>query len=302
VNRLRGGVPWVVVAAGCAAVVGLAGWPRPTLGVLCIVIGATALLAGIRQLLAEHRDGHTPAAVQTGTAAPGERCCVCGGPETPYENYRGLLFCWPCADCPCGQIPCVRTGINDPAVSATAATDPDASGRDPETARTIPDATGQQPADQRGDHPDDLRNRLRDAVAEAIMCGDGDCLTNHHLPKIAQLLGGVDLLEEATPAPVMATPPLTGRMIPAESPSCGTNLPSMDGIPCGEPAAWHIAWRRGADEDETFPAGLACDTHMQQIARSHAWYDRHHAGPDCTSADAEWWTTGCIPTGTQEPS
>jgi hypothetical protein len=25
-------------------------------------------------------------------------CCVCGSPDTPYENYRGQLFCWPCAD------------------------------------------------------------------------------------------------------------------------------------------------------------------------------------------------------------
>ncbi len=27
-----------------------------------------------------------------------ERCCVCGSDETPYENYKGQLFCWPCAD------------------------------------------------------------------------------------------------------------------------------------------------------------------------------------------------------------
>ncbi|MEE4540967.1 hypothetical protein V2S66_03165 [Streptomyces sp. V4-01] len=136
--------------------------------------------------------------------------------------------------------------------------------------------------------------RLRDAVAEAIMCGDGDCLTSHHLPKIAQLLGGVGLVEEAPPAPVMATPPLTGRMIPTTTPTCGTNLPSTDGIPCGEPAAWHIRWTRGADTDPTFPAGLACTVHMEQLARTHAWYERHETTPACHAEDGEWRTRGCV--------
>jgi hypothetical protein len=49
-------------------------------------------------------------------------CCVCGGPsDTPtqlrYENWRGQIFCWPCADCRCAEEPCVRAGINDPTVS-----------------------------------------------------------------------------------------------------------------------------------------------------------------------------------------
>ncbi|MFZ3473129.1 hypothetical protein ACODT3_10655 [Streptomyces sp. 4.24] len=57
-------------------------------------------------------------------------CCVCGGGPVTYRNYREQPFCWPCADCQCGENPCGRTGVNDPAVSATA---------EP-TARTIADA------------------------------------------------------------------------------------------------------------------------------------------------------------------
>lgn len=89
------------------------------------------------------------------------------------------------------------------------------------------------------------------------------------------------------------TPPLTGHMIPTDTPTCGSNLPSTDGIPCGEPATWHIRWRRGTDDDETFPAGLACHAHMEQLARAHAWYDRHHAGPACSSANATWLNGRC---------
>ncbi|MCY0928344.1 hypothetical protein OTB20_19505 [Streptomyces sp. H27-H1] len=47
-------------------------------------------------------------------------CCVCGGGPVTYRNYREQPFCWPCADCQCGENPCIRTGGNDPAVSAEA--------------------------------------------------------------------------------------------------------------------------------------------------------------------------------------
>lgn len=50
-----------------------------------------------------------------------EACCVCGGGPVTYRNYRELPFCQPCADCQCGENPCVRTGVNDAAVSAEAA-------------------------------------------------------------------------------------------------------------------------------------------------------------------------------------
>lgn len=47
-------------------------------------------------------------------------CCVCGGGSVVYRNHRDLPFCWPCADCQCVENPCVRTGVNDPAVSKAA--------------------------------------------------------------------------------------------------------------------------------------------------------------------------------------
>jgi len=50
------------------------------------------------------------------TVAP-ETCCVCGSSTVVYHNYLDLPFCWPCADCQCAQNPCVRTGVNDPAVA-----------------------------------------------------------------------------------------------------------------------------------------------------------------------------------------
>lgn len=50
-----------------------------------------------------------------------DNCCVCGGSPVVYRNYREQPFCWPCADCSCNQDVCVRTGINDPAVSGDAA-------------------------------------------------------------------------------------------------------------------------------------------------------------------------------------
>lgn len=45
----------------------------------------------------------------------------------------------------------------------------------------------------------DKLRAARDAVAEAIMCRDIDCLTRSHLPKIAGILGGVGLLSDAEP-------------------------------------------------------------------------------------------------------
>jgi hypothetical protein len=54
-------------------------------------------------------------------AKPTEACCVCGGGSVVYRNYKEQPFCWPCADCQCAQNPCVRTGVNDPAVTEEAA-------------------------------------------------------------------------------------------------------------------------------------------------------------------------------------
>jgi hypothetical protein len=41
---------------------------------------------------------------------------------------------------------------------------------------------------------DGLLAAVRDAVAEAIMCGDRSCLTSSHLPKLERILGDVGLL------------------------------------------------------------------------------------------------------------
>jgi hypothetical protein len=48
-------------------------------------------------------------------------CCVCGGGPVVYRNCLEQPFCVHCADCQCRQNPCIRTGVNDPAVSAAAA-------------------------------------------------------------------------------------------------------------------------------------------------------------------------------------
>ncbi|MFD7682884.1 hypothetical protein [Streptomyces sp. NPDC060187] len=41
-----------------------------------------------------------------------------------YYNFREQPFCQACANCGCAENPCVRTGINDPAVSSEAAAAP----------------------------------------------------------------------------------------------------------------------------------------------------------------------------------
>ncbi|MFI8360744.1 hypothetical protein ACIGD1_11350 [Streptomyces sp. NPDC085612] len=68
------------------------------------------------------REWTGPASTPARTWHPAcEPCCVCGGGPVTYRNYKEQPFCWPCADCQCAQNPCVRTGINDPAVSEQAA-------------------------------------------------------------------------------------------------------------------------------------------------------------------------------------
>jgi hypothetical protein len=89
-----------------------------------------------------------------------------------------------------------------------------------------------------------------------------------------------------------ATPKSAGIQPPAPEPRCGTRLPSIPGNPpCDDPAAWHIRWTPGGDG--TFPASLACHTHMEQLARAHAWYERHPATPACSSPEPTWQPNGC---------
>lgn len=55
-TRTRAAVPWLVVATAIAAVVCLAGWPRPTGYVAGLITATAALTTGWRLLRAEHRD------------------------------------------------------------------------------------------------------------------------------------------------------------------------------------------------------------------------------------------------------
>jgi hypothetical protein len=50
-----------------------------------------------------------------------ERCCVCGAHRVIHQVVTPAHLCGDCFLCRCGQSPCVRTGINDPAVSSEAA-------------------------------------------------------------------------------------------------------------------------------------------------------------------------------------
>jgi hypothetical protein len=82
--------------------------------------GYRAAIVDLREVLREF--GHLDREAAS-TPAPADIaiCCVCGGGSVVYRNFHDQLFCWPCADCQCAGNPCVRTGINDPAVSQSAA-------------------------------------------------------------------------------------------------------------------------------------------------------------------------------------
>lgn len=56
--------------------------------------------------------------VEQGEFDPAIPCCVCGGGRVVYDNYKGQLFCWRCADCDCGRDGlCIRTGLRSPVES-----------------------------------------------------------------------------------------------------------------------------------------------------------------------------------------
>jgi len=63
---------------------------------------------------------HEDSLKQPAEASAPARCCVCGGGQVVYRNYLEQPFCGLCANCECGQNPCVRTGVGDPAVSEAA--------------------------------------------------------------------------------------------------------------------------------------------------------------------------------------
>ncbi|WP_433893050.1 hypothetical protein [Streptomyces sp. CA-111067] len=128
----RAARPWVIAGATLTTLNGLAAWTWPTLPTLTAIVGASLVFAVVHSLSTGPASGRLIREPKTRTTAGeqqvnagGERCCVCGGLDTPYENYRGQLFCWPCANCGCGQDRCVRTGINGPAVDEPGPAAPD---------------------------------------------------------------------------------------------------------------------------------------------------------------------------------
>lgn len=84
-------------------------------------------------------------------------------------------------------------------------------------------------------------------------------------------------------------PHFTGHQDATDTPTCGTSIPSL-GIPCGEPAAWHLLWAPGTGR---VLATLACLVHMQEEAALHAWFARHAATPACSSPDPTWRDDRC---------
>ncbi|MFE7233890.1 hypothetical protein ACFVAF_25135 [Streptomyces sp. NPDC057596] len=113
-----------LLQGGEAALAQLLGGNRPASVVAHTLTAHGHSLADVRrmtdeQLLAVPGIGEPSLArIRAAIPAP-ERCCVCGGGPVTYHNYREQPFCKLCANCQCAQDPCVRTGINDPAVSAS---------------------------------------------------------------------------------------------------------------------------------------------------------------------------------------
>lgn len=54
------------------------------------------------------------------------RCAICGAIAYLYTPRQAGPVCADCLNCGCGETPCARTGVNDPAVSAEAAARDDA--------------------------------------------------------------------------------------------------------------------------------------------------------------------------------
>lgn len=111
---------WAIIAAAIAVMVCGVVWPMPVVGAGGALVAAVALVHGIRAFRAEQHPG--PAAVvEPATEQPAVRCCFCGAPRVIHQTVTPARLCGDCFLCRCGETPCVRTGINDPAVSSEAA-------------------------------------------------------------------------------------------------------------------------------------------------------------------------------------
>jgi hypothetical protein len=90
------------------------------------------------------------------------------------------------------------------------------------------------------------------------------------------------------------TPPLTGPMIPTDTPTCGTNLPPPTASPAASPRPGTSAGQPARPATGSQPASPATPTWTPWPER-HAWYERHAAGPDCGTRTANWQTDHCTP-------
>lgn len=89
--RVRAAAPWVVVAAYIAAIVCAAGWPVLTGWAVGAVVGAWALVWGVRRFVAEQRptrDCPTPETHNWGCGCPTGQI---NDPELTAEEARALV-------------------------------------------------------------------------------------------------------------------------------------------------------------------------------------------------------------------
>jgi len=82
--------------------------------VLAVVEPELRIAAALHELASGVRDLASSVRLESSDRARGEvstdseRCCGCGSGPVVYRNFEDNPFCAHCANCPCGQIPCVR--------------------------------------------------------------------------------------------------------------------------------------------------------------------------------------------------
>lgn len=79
----------------------------PPRGDEMIVDALHELASGVRDLASSVRLENSDRA-RGEVSTDSERCCGCGSGPVVYRNFEDNPFCAHCANCPCGQIPCVR--------------------------------------------------------------------------------------------------------------------------------------------------------------------------------------------------
>jgi hypothetical protein len=79
--------------------------------------------------------------------------------------------------------------------------------------------------------------------------------------------------------------PLRGPLKPMDGTALCSTCPEQLGIPCGQPATWHVAWTLEGGVATSF----ACDPHMTAIQTAHVYSDRHPLGAACPLPGMTWW-------------